>query len=310
MTILIVAAALLGVSVAALVYAALYRKPPKYTYLDDGVSIHQPTELPGLVDRTLGNLTNWSLTRRVYGFEDSAALRAIKGSDNPWQITLRQYYALVVLASLVGGVVGGLLFVMLAGLFASVGAPLTAVPIAAVIGVLIGALTGSRLPLSLLRSKVNKRDRDVMLHLHEALDMFSMGTTTGASITQAMELTYQYLLEGPLRDEIGRIVLDQRQGVPFKDAITNLHTRIPTKRVQTFVRMLKDANADGLDRTDRLRREAAEMREDQQRTMEKRAGLVQMVFIAAIIGGLLPLMLIPFIVPFASSLMNGIGVLG
>ena len=298
-----------GLSLAFLMYALWYRGNDRLTYGVTGELLSNPTRLPGFVDRSIGNLTRWRLVSRVSGFEDGAATRAIQGSGNPWEITLVQYYALVVLSSLAFGLGFGFLAAGGASLIGVSSGSFGAVPIVAIIAFVLGAFTGSRLPLSLLRSKVNKRQRDVLLHLHEALDLFSMGTTTGASMPQAMELTYHYLLEGHLREEVGRVCDDLANAVPFKEAVEGLYTRNPSKRMLTFVRMLKDANSDGKDRTDRLRREAAEMREDQQRLMEKRAGLVQMVFIGAIIAGLLPLMLLPFIVPFAGQLTSGLGIL-
>lgn len=300
-------AALIGISISFLIFVVLYRGQDRLTYGATGELITNTTQLPGFVDRSIGNLTRWKLVSRVSGFEDKAAMRAITGSGNPWEINLVQYYALVVLSAIAFGLGVAFLAIGGASLIGFSSGSFGAVPIVAVVAFFIGALTGSRLPLSLLRSKVNKRQRDVLLHLHEALDLFSMGTTTGASMPQAMELTYHYLLEGHLRDEVGKVCDDLTNSVPFKDAVEGLYTRNPSKRMLTFVRMLKDANTDGKDRTDRLRREASEMREDQQRLMEKRSGLVQMVFIGAIIAGLLPLMLIPFIVPFAGQLTSGLG---
>lgn len=304
-----IVAAFGGLSVAFLIYALWYRGNDRLTYGVTGELLEHPTRLPGFVDRSVGNLTRWRLVSRISGFEDSAATRAINGSGNPWEITLVQYYALVFLSALGFGVGFGFLAAGGASLIGVSTGSFGAVPVVALIAFILGFFTGSRLPLSLLRSKVNKRQRDVLLHLHEALDLFSMGTTTGASMPQAMELTYHYLLEGYLRDEIGRVCDDLSNAMPFREAVEGLYARNPSKRMMTFVRILKDANADGKDRTDRLRREAAEMREDQQRLMEKRAGLVQMVFIGAIIAGLLPLMLLPFIVPFAGQLTSGIGIL-
>jgi Flp pilus assembly protein TadB len=305
----IAAVVMLAAALALLVYASLRPAAAKLTYGTEA-STHVRTDLPGFVDRSVGNFTSWRFMSRLSGYEDPAALRAIEQSGNPWAITLPQYYALVAIAALAGGTALAALAVFLGGVVGLAYGSFGMVPVAGLAAFAIGALAGSRYPLSHMRSIVNGKHRQVMLHLHEALDMFSMATSTGASIPQAMDMTREYLLEGALRDEVGRVCDDVANGVPFATAASGMHTRVPTKRVLTFVRMLRDANADGKDRTDRLRREAAEIREDQQRLMEKRSGVVQMVFIIAIVAGLLPLMLIPFVVPFATQLMSAPGALG
>lgn len=305
-----IGAALLAFSLALIVYRLIKKPTTSTTYRGSEVVEINPTELPDFIDRTIGNVTGWRITRRVTGFEDKAVIRAMEQSGNPWGITLTQYYALVVLAALafgagfavimglLGGVIGGLL-----GIF-------SITPIVVLVGFILGAITGSRLPLSMMRARANTKQRHITTHLDEAMDLFSMGTSTGSSIPDAMAMTRRYLLEGDLQSEVSRVVDDLNQNMSFSEAIDGFYTRTPTKRVKTFVRVLKAANADGVDRTDTLRREAAEIRQDQQRLMEKRSGLVQMIFITSIIVGLLPLLLIPFVVPFAQAILDGGGLLG
>lgn len=307
-----IGAALLAVALGLITYGLFYKGSRKTTYTADAKSRHQDTNitaLPGFIDRTLRNITGWKVTHLIEGQQESALDRAMAQSGNPWRITKRQYYALVILSSIAYGIGGAVLLFIIGGAIAVGLDASVLVPFLPIIGFLGGAALGYTFPLSMMRSKANKKQNEIISHLDEAMDLFSIATSVDMSISEAMATTRRYLLEGDLQEEISQVVDDVNSNMSFADALDGLQERVPNKRITTFVRTLKSANLDGTDRTETLRREAAEIRQDQQRLMEKRSGLVQMIFIVAIVVGLLPLIILPFAVPFISAFLAGNGFL-
>ncbi len=288
MTWLIVGAAF--VTVFFLVFALT----PARTSIYSRKKKRDATNLPSAVGAVVGVMPSIS----VPASRRTKLAQILKDSDNPWGVSVGELQALSVLSAAVTAVAGALLGGLVGPLY---GLSTGLAPVFAVLGAVLGFI----LPANRLRSAVKRRHRRVSGTLYEALDLFSMATSTGSPVPVAVAKTYHYLPEGDLRNELGQVVRAIHAGESFEEAIDAFAERNNTKRVTTFARTLKDANRDGQDRTEKLRREAGAIRRDQAKRIKARGKTIQLLLIPTILVAALGLGLLAWMFPFLYA--NDIG---
>lgn len=274
MTWLIIGAAFIAVFFLVLALA------PSRTSIYSRKEKRDGTNLPSAVDAAVGAMPNVS----VPASRRTKLAQILKDSDNPWGVSVGELQALSILSAVATGVGGALLGALLSTSLSPVFA-------------LLGAVLGFLLPTNRLRTSVERRHRRVSGTLYEALDLFSMATSTGSPVPVAVAKTYHYLPEGDLRNELGQVVRAINAGESFDEAIDAFAERNNTKRVITFARTLKEANRDGQDRTEKLRREAGAIRRDQAKRIKDRGNTIQLLLIPTILFSTLGLGVLAWLFP-------------
>ncbi len=150
---------------------------------------------------------NRTLARMLEGVPGATGLEALLlQTDLPW--TVARVYAL----SLGGGAVAAFAAIVFAHNVALA---------------LLGAAAVASIPLvSVLESRA-KRSHKLSAQLPDALDMMVRSLRAGHGISAAMRLVAEEM-PLPVAVEFGRCFEEQRLGVPLKDAVRNLATRVPT----------------------------------------------------------------------------------
>jgi len=98
--------------------------------------------------------------------------------------------------------------------------------------------------------------------------------------------------DAPLAQEFGLMLREQRLGVPFEDALANLHTRMPTQGTALVVAVLRIAAQTGGNLADTLERIAATLRARSQLQGRVQALTAQGRMQAWVLAGLPPLLLL------------------
>ena len=124
-------------------------------------------------------------------------------------------------------------------------------------------------PYMFLLQKRKRRFRRIAQQLPEAIDLMSSGLRAGQALASTVETVAKEAAD-PLASEFRRAAVEQSFGLPFRDAMLNLRSRVPVPDLQFLVAAILVQKETGgnlaqiLDKTSRMIRErmrvAGEMR--------------------------------------------------
>ena len=124
-------------------------------------------------------------------------------------------------------------------------------------------------PYVFLLKKRERRFRRIAQQLPEAIDLMSSGLRAGQALASTVETVAKEAAD-PLASEFRRAAVEQSFGLPFRDAMLNLRSRVPVPDLQFLVAAILVQKETGgnlaqiLDKTSRMIRErmrvAGEMR--------------------------------------------------
>ena len=122
-------------------------------------------------------------------------------------------------------------------LFAGLGAAalglIAATALRMAVGWLLGGAIGGSLPFIFLRVKRTRRLRAFEENFPEALDLISRALKAGHAFATGLKMVADEM-EEPIGPEFRKTFDEQNFGLPLKDALTNLTTRIPNLDVRFF----------------------------------------------------------------------------
>jgi len=215
-------------------------------------------------------------------------------AGNPWRVTPEEYVAVRVLAVIFG---------VMVFLFAAVVGYLE-IPLALAVG--MGLLIGILMPDQLLKSKWNRRKRDLEYTLPEALDILRICMNAGYNFSNGLEETIRLLPSGATKSELGRVASELRAGRTTEQALMGLANRCPTDGVESFVRVISQSQATGVDIASTLSYQADEARADYERQVDVRTQKMQTTLFFPIIGLLLPVLMVIMFAPSVSTLQDAL----
>lgn len=229
-----------------------------------------------------------------YARKNGRITALLSRAGNPWRVTPEEYVAVRILAVVFGVMI--FLFATVVGyLQMSIG-----------ISVGLGVLVGYLLPEQLLKGKWNARRRDLETTLPEALDMLRICLNAGYNFSNGLEQTVKLLPEGATRSELNRVTSELRAGRTTEQALQGLANRCPTDGVESFVRVISQAQATGVDIASTLSFQAEETRAEYERQVDARAQKMQTTLFFPIIGLLLPVLMIIMFAPSVSTLQDAL----
>ena len=225
--------------------------------------------------------------------QKSEGIRAyLAKTDNPWRVTPEEYIGIRVLSVA--------FFAALALFFST----FDVFPFPLPVAVLLGALLGYIFPKALLDSAWGSRRRDLVRTLPEALDLVRVCMNSGQNFSNALKEAVELLPDGTTRKELSRVSAELSSGRSLNDALSSLAYRCPTDGVESFVRVIKQANDTGSDISETLRQQSDEIRADYERVVEVRAQKLQTTLFFPIILFLIPALLIIIFGPSLSEVTN------
>lgn len=126
--------------------------------------------------------------------------------------------------------------------------------------VVLGAVQGLFMPYIWLRRKKTKRLKQFSEALPDATDLMARALRAGHSTGSCIEIVAEQTRE-PIAGEFGRCFQRQKFGIPFRDALIELGTRVPSKDLQFLITAILVQKETGGDLTQILERTTNVIRE-------------------------------------------------
>jgi tight adherence protein C len=135
---------------------------------------------------------------------------------------------------------------------------------------LVGAAVGWAAPLVLVRRKGRLRKQTIDRTLPDLIDMLVVTIEAGLGFAASLQAA-STRIKGPLGEELRLMMQEQRMGRTTRDALTQMHERVPTPGMQSFVRSVTQGEALGVSIGTIMRNIAQEMRIRRRQSAEEQA---------------------------------------
>lgn len=151
-------------------------------------------------------------------------------------------------------------------------------------------------PDVLINSRAHDRQKAILYALPDTLDQMTIAVEAGLGFDSAMAKAARGG-EGPLAEELIRVLQDMSIGRTRRDAFKELESRTSSEDLRRFTRAIIQADAYGVAIGDVLRVQAGEMRTKRRQRAEEQAQKVTVKIIFPLIFCLLPVMFIVILLP-------------
>ncbi|MEM9953811.1 MAG: type II secretion system F family protein [Chloroflexota bacterium] len=132
-----------------------------------------------------------------------------------------------------------------------------------------GIVIGNQLPVMSLRSRINKRQQEIIKSLPDALDLLVICVEAGLGFDQAMGKVYEKW-DNELALAFGRVLREIQLGKLRREALKNMSERMDVPDVNSFTAAIIQAEQLGVSMAKILRVQADQMRvKRRQRAQEK-----------------------------------------
>lgn len=286
---LIIAYAAIAVTSLALGAFVFLLFPTRKAVADADAAI-QPTLAPVVQQSSFSTSLIAAAPRGYIGWLDRQIVFA--GRPIGWSMT-RVVTWKTILA--VGGLVLGLLFVVAGG-----PNPLK-ILLAAMAVVLLFFL-----PDVVINSRAHDRQKAITLTLPDTLDQMTIAVEAGLGFDAAMAKAARGG-NGPLAEELIRVLQDMSIGRTRRDAYAELERRTNSTDLRRFIRAIVQADAYGVAIGDVLRVQAGEMRLKRRQRAEEQAMKVTVKIIFPLVFCLLPVLFIVIMTPAVIGLIAAFG---
>lgn len=196
---------------------------------------------------------------------------------------------------------------------AVLGAALAAIVTPAVpprLGVLVGAIlvaAGFMSPDAAAERRDRRRRRRLVADLPDVLDLLAVGSAAGRGLgTLLGELAAES--SGPLADELGATGAAIESGIPLRDAVEGLRTRVGGPEVGAVAAAIERSRSLGSPLAEQLHLQAAALRRDARRRVAERAARaapkIQLVVALVLVPSVL-LVIVAAILAHSEALLGG-----
>lgn len=245
-------------------------------------------------DRVIDPLQQRALKigRRISGADTAERIRRkldLAGNPPGWTVDR-------VLSGKVLGAVLGLVFGLLFSLM--LGSPATRII------VIVGAtVVGFFAPNLYLYQRTHERSERLQRDLPDAIDLLTISVESGLGFDAALQQVARNT-EGPLADELSRVLREMQIGQGRADALRALGERSNVTDVRTFVGAMVQADSFGIPVAQVLRVQSAEIRVKRRQRAEEKAQQVPVKITIPLIFCILPTLFIAVMGPAVLSIMD------
>ena len=251
-------------------------------------------DLP-FVDRVLAPLLSQvqGLTRRLTPTDASDRIRQkLDLAGNPPGMTVERVNGLKVLG-FGGALVGSLVLSIVMGLSLTV-------TLVLVIGASLAGYLG---PNMYLYQRAYDRAEKLRRALPDAIDLLTISVESGLGFDAALQQVARNT-EGPLAEELSRVMREMQIGQGRADALRAMGERTNVGDLRTFVGAMVQADAFGIPVAQVLRVQSAEMRVKRRQRAEEKAQQVPVKITIPLIFCILPTLFIAVMGPAVLSIMD------
>ena len=232
------------------------------------------------------------LGRRISGADTAERIRRkLDLAGNPAGWTVDRVLSGKVIGA-VAGLVGGLVFQLM------LTSP--AVKIVIVVGAVV---VGFFAPNLYLYQKAHERADRLQRDLPDAIDLLTISVESGLGFDAALQQVARNT-EGPLAEELSRVMREMQIGQGRADALRAMGERTNVGDLRTFVGAMVQADAFGIPVAQVLRVQSAEMRVKRRQRAEEKAQQVPVKITIPLIFCILPTLFIAVMGPAVLSIMD------
>jgi tight adherence protein C len=213
----------------------------------------------------------------------------LAGSPEGWTVWK---VAACKLAMAIGGCLIGLMLVARAGVSAT-----------SLVLVIAFTWMGAIVPNLVLLGRASKRQTEIRRALPDTMDLLSITVEAGLGLEAAISVVSANV-EGPLSQELNRLLHEIRLGVSKVDAFRNLAERTDVDEIQSFLMSMIQAETFGVSITKVLRAQAIELRSKRRQTAERKAQQLGVKMIFPLIFFILPSIFVVTLGPAVLSMME------
>lgn len=157
-----------------------------------------------------------------------------------------------------------------------------------------------------LASRATNREVQLDLQLPDVLDQLTISVEAGLGFDSALKRLADSS-EGPVTDQLARVLQDMRLGLSRDAALRSLADRTDSPDLRSFANAMAQAGRHGLPVASVLRAQAAEAREKRKFRAEERANKVPVKILVPLIFCVLPALFIVLIGPAVIRYQDGFG---
>jgi len=245
-------------------------------------------------DRVIAPFQNRALKvgRRISGADTAERIRRkLDLAGNPPGWTVDRVLSGKVLGAVVG-LVGGLVFSLM------ISSP------AMKIFIVVGAtVVGFFAPNLYLYQRTHERSERLQRDLPDAIDLLTISVESGLGFDAALQQVARNT-EGPLADELSRVLREMQIGQGRSEALRALGERTNVTDVRTFVGAMVQADSFGIPVAQVLRVQSAEIRVKRRQRAEEKAQQVPVKITIPLIFCILPTLFIAVMGPAVLSIMD------
>lgn len=233
------------------------------------------------------------LGRRLAGREAPDRVRhRLDLAGNPAGWTVDRYLTGTVLGAVGGLVVGALVALLLE----------PAAPVVALV-LLAGVVVGFFAPAMYLYQLGYDRAERIRRELPDAIDLLTISVEAGLGFDAAVQQVARNT-EGPLADELARVLREMQLGQSRSAALRSLAERTTVPELRTFVGAMVQADSLGIPIAQVLRVQSREMRVKRRQHAEERAQKVPVKITVPLVFCILPCLFVVVLGPAALSIMD------
>ena len=167
---------------------------------------------------------------------------------------------------------------------------------------LLGAI-GFVIPQALISGKADRRQKELAKAFPEALDLLAITVEAGLGLEQAFQVVTEDL-EGPLAEELNRMLREIELGVSRREALGGLRERVCVPEVSAFVVALVQADRMGIAIADVLRVQASQARLARRQRAREQAAKAPVKILFPVIFGVLPSLFLVTLGPAALAIVD------
>jgi tight adherence protein C len=171
--------------------------------------------------------------------------------------------------------------------------------------VVIGLLTfvGFIVPDSILNSRVEDRQKEILRTLSDTLDLLTISVEAGLSLNAAIAQVVRNV-PGVLSAEFARMLQEIQLGVPRSEAFRNLAERTDVEELNAFALAMIQADVFGVSIASVLRTQAEQLRIKRRQAIEAKAQQTPVKIVFPLVLCVLPALFVVIVGPGAIRIFN------
>lgn len=169
---------------------------------------------------------------------------------------------------------------------------------------LISIIVGLALPLVWLNDKAQKREKDLLRELPNALEVLSLCSEAGLSLEQALDQYLRNAKSGPLKDELSKIMEQTRSGSGRKTAFTSVTERLNLTDFSLFATSVIQAERFGTGISKTLQQLSMTIRDKQSQRAEKAVQEMPVKLLFPLIFFIMPVTFLIIFGPIVLQFLN------